>query len=288
MSEECPIHPNYKEAMLKAKDSGTVVTGRTAARRCAFEKRHGPGICGQRNGRGGQDGAGAVSLWAARAGQVFDGDVKNGSPMAGQVTGQLGRSALAGHPEELYAGCGAHLGDLEPGGFLMKVAFCMRDRAPSTGMGRICVTYPAFRSVFESAKVDLDLKRSVLRARTRSESNPHPACMVALPPVPPCSRRASVSWGLSRGFASTARELMPPPRGLGQRHGGSGPGPPCAMAAVLVAGQPAVGLRTRPPIWVWPRSPTLNCPGTDRHRGDVQPWKGLGAGYCGGGQTGCP
>lgn len=28
VSEECPIHPNYKEAVLKAKDSGTVVTGR--------------------------------------------------------------------------------------------------------------------------------------------------------------------------------------------------------------------------------------------------------------------
>ena len=28
-SEECPIHPNYKQAVLKAKDSDTVVTGRS-------------------------------------------------------------------------------------------------------------------------------------------------------------------------------------------------------------------------------------------------------------------
>ena len=29
-SEECPIHPNYKAALLKARDSDTVVTGRSA------------------------------------------------------------------------------------------------------------------------------------------------------------------------------------------------------------------------------------------------------------------
>ena len=29
VSEECPIHPNYKQAVLKAKDSDTVVTGRS-------------------------------------------------------------------------------------------------------------------------------------------------------------------------------------------------------------------------------------------------------------------
>lgn len=28
-SEECPIHENYKNAVLKAKDTDTVVTGRT-------------------------------------------------------------------------------------------------------------------------------------------------------------------------------------------------------------------------------------------------------------------
>ena len=28
MSEECPIHENYKAALLNAKDSDTIVTGR--------------------------------------------------------------------------------------------------------------------------------------------------------------------------------------------------------------------------------------------------------------------
>lgn len=30
VSQECPIHENYKQAILKAKDSGTIVTGRIA------------------------------------------------------------------------------------------------------------------------------------------------------------------------------------------------------------------------------------------------------------------
>ena len=33
-SEECPIHINYKEAVIKAKDNGTAVTGRSSVLRC--------------------------------------------------------------------------------------------------------------------------------------------------------------------------------------------------------------------------------------------------------------
>ncbi len=89
VSEECPIHENYKAALLKAKDSDTIVTGRiggcTGA--CA-EKPDEPGICPAGKGRCRQDGAGKVHLGSLRR-AVFEGDTATGSLMAGQVAGML-------------------------------------------------------------------------------------------------------------------------------------------------------------------------------------------------------
>lgn len=88
-SEECPIHENYKQAVIKAKDTDTVVTGKSlnspvrilknamsrqylklekeAANREELEK---------------------LTLGALRR-AVFEGDVKTGSVMMGQIAGMV-------------------------------------------------------------------------------------------------------------------------------------------------------------------------------------------------------
>ena len=89
VSRECPIHDNYKQALLKAKDSDTTVTGRSiggpvrvlknkmARQYLALEKKGASLEELERHTLGG----------LRRA--VFDGDMENGSVMAGQVAGML-------------------------------------------------------------------------------------------------------------------------------------------------------------------------------------------------------
>ena len=89
VSKECPIHDNYKPALLKAKDSDTTVTGRSiggpvrvlknrmAREYLALEKR---GATLEELEK--------VTLGGLRR-AVFDGDMENGSVMAGQVAGML-------------------------------------------------------------------------------------------------------------------------------------------------------------------------------------------------------
>ena len=89
VSKECPIHDNYKQALLKAKDSDTPVTGRSiggpvrvlknkmARQYLALEKKGASLEELERHTLGG----------LRRA--VFDGDMENGSVMAGQVAGML-------------------------------------------------------------------------------------------------------------------------------------------------------------------------------------------------------
>ena len=88
-SVECPIHENYKQAILKAKDSDTTVTGRSiggpvrvlknkmARQYLALEKKGASLEELERHTLGG----------LRRA--VFDGEMENGSVMAGQVAGML-------------------------------------------------------------------------------------------------------------------------------------------------------------------------------------------------------
>ena len=103
VSEECPIHENYKLELIKAKDNSTTVTGRSlnapvriiknqmareylkleaeAASREALEQ---------------------ITLGGLRR-AVLDGDMKTGSVMAGQVCGQLKEiRPMATIIEELY------------------------------------------------------------------------------------------------------------------------------------------------------------------------------------------
>lgn len=86
-SEECPIHQNYKDAIVKAKDNDTIVTGRISGApvRCLknpmtreYVKQEKAGVELMELEK--------FTLGSLRK-AVVDGDVKNGSLMAGQVSG---------------------------------------------------------------------------------------------------------------------------------------------------------------------------------------------------------
>ncbi|MGF6375769.1 enoyl-[acyl-carrier protein] reductase II [Clostridiales Family XIII bacterium PM5-7] len=86
-SDECPIHENYKEAIVKAKDNDTIVTGRIAGApvRCLKNPMTREYVKQEKAG------AEMMELEKFTLGSlrkaVVDGDVKNGSLMAGQVAG---------------------------------------------------------------------------------------------------------------------------------------------------------------------------------------------------------
>ena len=89
VSEECPIHDNYKQALLKAKDSDTVVTGRSvnAPVRILKNQMSREYLSRERAGAGREE-LEQYTLGSLRR-AVFDGDVDTGSLMAGQVAGML-------------------------------------------------------------------------------------------------------------------------------------------------------------------------------------------------------
>lgn len=88
-SEECPIHDNYKQAILKAKDSDTIVTGRSVGGPVRVLKNK----MAREYVRMEKQGATLEELELLTLGglrrAVFNGDVENGSVMSGQVAGQL-------------------------------------------------------------------------------------------------------------------------------------------------------------------------------------------------------
>ncbi|MDR0818500.1 MAG: nitronate monooxygenase [Oscillospiraceae bacterium] len=107
-AEECPIHANYKDALLKAKDNDTVVTGRSvnAAVRILRNQMSIEYIKLEKAGAS-QEELEKFTLGSLRR-AVFDGDVKNGSLMAGQVAGMLSEIKPAEVIlRELYESCAA-------------------------------------------------------------------------------------------------------------------------------------------------------------------------------------
>ena len=88
-SKECPIHENYKEAVLKAKDNDTIVTGRIGGTPVRILKNQMAREYVKRE----KEGADKMELENFTLGSlrraVFDGDTKTGSLMAGQVAGQV-------------------------------------------------------------------------------------------------------------------------------------------------------------------------------------------------------
>lgn len=89
VSQECPIHENYKAALIKAKDSDTVVTGRTvnAPVRTLKNKMSRKYLSLEKHGAK-QEELEEITLGGlSRA--VIEGDTEYGSLMAGQVAGML-------------------------------------------------------------------------------------------------------------------------------------------------------------------------------------------------------
>ncbi len=110
VAEECPIHENYKLAVIKAKDNGTVVTGRSSGAPVRVIKnnmsREYLKLEGQNVPREELEQLTLGSLRKA----VLEGDTKNGSLMAGQVCGLIGEiKPVADILDKLYSDAKAEL-----------------------------------------------------------------------------------------------------------------------------------------------------------------------------------
>lgn len=89
VAEECPIHQNYKQALLAAKDTDTTVTGRNGGVPVRLLKNRMTREYLKRERAGAdKEELEQFTLGSLRR-AVLDGDVHNGSLMAGQVAGQL-------------------------------------------------------------------------------------------------------------------------------------------------------------------------------------------------------
>jgi len=88
-SRECPIHENYKQAVLKAGDNDTIVTGRITGTPVRIIKNS----MAREYVKKEKQGADKMELEQYTLGSlrraVFEGDTKTGSLMAGQVVGQI-------------------------------------------------------------------------------------------------------------------------------------------------------------------------------------------------------
>ena len=107
VSEECPVHENYKAALLRAKDSDTIVTGRIGGTPVRVLKNR----MSREYVRQEKAGADKMELEKYTLGSlrraVFEGDTATGSLMAGQVAGMLHEiRPVAAILDELWAdGC---------------------------------------------------------------------------------------------------------------------------------------------------------------------------------------
>lgn len=89
ISEECPVHINYKNALIKARGTDAVVTGRIGGTpvRVLKNKMTRAYIKAEKEGAG-RDELEKFTLGSLRK-AVFDGDCTSGSVMTGQTCGQL-------------------------------------------------------------------------------------------------------------------------------------------------------------------------------------------------------
>jgi enoyl-[acyl-carrier protein] reductase II len=89
VSEECPIHENYKQALLKAKGTDAVVTGRIGGTPVRVLKNQMTRNYIQAEKKGATvEELEKFTLGSLRK-AVYDGDTKTGSLMSGQTCGQL-------------------------------------------------------------------------------------------------------------------------------------------------------------------------------------------------------
>ena len=113
-SEECPIHDNYKKAIIKAKDTSTTVTGRIAGTPVRIIKNKMAKEYIKRE----KEGADMMELEKYTLGSlkraVLEGDVDTGSLMAGQVAGMVNEiKPVATIIKELFDDCNQELKRLE-------------------------------------------------------------------------------------------------------------------------------------------------------------------------------
>ncbi len=89
VSQECPIHEGYKLAVLKAKDSDTIVTGRITGTPVRVLKNQMAREYVKREKQGADKRELEEFTLGSLRKAVYEGDTKRGSLMAGQVAGQL-------------------------------------------------------------------------------------------------------------------------------------------------------------------------------------------------------
>lgn len=93
VSDECPIHENYKDAVIKARDSDTVVTGRSlGAPVRIYKNKMTREYLAMEARNATRDELEQLTLGALRR-AVFDGDIENGSVMMGQVAGIVSKKS---------------------------------------------------------------------------------------------------------------------------------------------------------------------------------------------------
>ncbi len=89
VADECPIHENYKNAVINSRDTDTVVTGRSVSAPVRIKKNR----MSQAYLKLEKDGADREELEKLTLGSlrkaVFEGDVENGSLMMGQIAGLI-------------------------------------------------------------------------------------------------------------------------------------------------------------------------------------------------------
>lgn len=111
---ECPIHDNYKQAVIKARDNDTIVTGRIGGTPVRVLKNQ----MAREYVRREKEGADKMELEKYTLGSlrraVFDGDTRTGSLMAGQVCGQVKEiKPIAEIFDNLYAGMNKRLDEFK-------------------------------------------------------------------------------------------------------------------------------------------------------------------------------
>ena len=113
-SKECPIHENYKKAVLKAKDRSTVVTGRSSGAPVRVLRNQMTKAYLKEE----QAGADLATLEKFTLGSlrkaVLDGDTKNGSLMSGQIAGLVDEiRPVADIFKDLYTGAQSVISGLQ-------------------------------------------------------------------------------------------------------------------------------------------------------------------------------
>jgi len=105
VSEECPIHENYKQTLIKSKDNSTTVTGRSQGAPVRIIKNEMAREYLKLEASGAnRDELEKITLGGLRR-AVNDGDMIRGSVMAGQVCGQLNAiRPVKEIMDELYSG----------------------------------------------------------------------------------------------------------------------------------------------------------------------------------------